>query len=278
MSGAGNPDSTRAEARRPRRERSRRQALVSGDRWLVSYADFMTLLFALFVVLFATASHSPEAFGKLTGAIHAGFGGSSTAAVANQPPRATIRPDEDLLAAELKTVLGDALARHQVSLLTTPDGLVLSFRELGFFHSGEAAVLPGQAQLILRAGAILQRHGARLRVEGHSDDQPIHTPLFASNWELSAARAMTVLLLLVDDAHYDPTRLSMAGYGPYRPVAGNGSIEGRQKNRRVDLVVLHGEVAVDTGMAREQPPAGGADSGLANADAASQKSDIAASK
>lgn len=240
---------SRAEAERPRRHRSRRRALVSGDRWLVSYADFMTLLFALFVVLFATASHSPEAFGKLTGAIHAGFGGRGTPPAPDHPMRPTGVPDEGPLAAELQAALGDSLARHEVSLLRTPDGLVLSFRELGFFHSGEAAVLPGQAQLILRAGAVLQRHGARVRVEGHSDDQPIHTPIFASNWELSAARAMTVLLLLVDDAHYDPTLLSMAGYGPYRPVADNGSTEGRQKNRRVDLVVLHSNAAAENSTA-----------------------------
>ncbi len=75
-------------------------------------------------------------------------------------------------------------------------------------------------------------------MEGHSDDQPIHNAVFASNWELSAARAMTVLLLLVNETHYDPTRISVAGYGPYRPVADNGTLEGRQKNRRVDLVVL----------------------------------------
>ncbi len=257
MKNAEASSDARADARGSRRARSRRQALVSGDRWLVSYADFMTLLFALFVVLFATASHSPEAFGKLTGAIHAGFGGSSSAAVVDQPVPTVSLPDEGPLAAELKAVLGDSLARHEVSLLTTPDGLVLSFRELGFFHSGEAAVLPGQAQLILRAGAVLQRHGARVRVEGHSDDQPIHTPMFASNWELSAARAMTVLLLLVDDAHYDPTRLSMAGYGPYRPVADNGSIEGRQKNRRVDLVVLPSEATpADKRVAGEEVPTG----------------------
>ncbi len=81
--------------------------------------------------------------------------------------------------------------------------------------------------------------------------------MFASNWELSAARAMTVLLLLVDDAHYDPTRLSMAGYGPYRPVADNGSIEGRQKNRRVDLVVLPSEATpADKRVAGEEVPTG----------------------
>ena len=101
--------------------------------------------------------------------------------------------------------------------------------------------MPGQSDLILQAAAILKRHGARLRVEGHSDAQPIHTAMFSSNWELSAARAMTVLLLLVNDAHYDPTALSMAGYGPYRPVGDNQTAEGRQKNRRVNLVVVSSE-------------------------------------
>ena len=75
-------------------------------------------------------------------------------------------------------------------------------------------------------------------MEGHSDDQPIHTPQFRSNWELSTARAMAVLMLLVDDSGVDPRRVSVAGYGEYRPVADNATAEGRQQNRRVDLVVV----------------------------------------
>jgi chemotaxis protein MotB len=77
-----------------------------------------------------------------------------------------------------------------------------------------------------------------LRIEGHSDDQPIHTPQFRSNWELSTARAMTVLLLLVNDSGIDPGKVSVAGYGQYRPVADNATSDGRQMNRRVDLVVV----------------------------------------
>jgi chemotaxis protein MotB len=75
-------------------------------------------------------------------------------------------------------------------------------------------------------------------VEGHSDDQPIHTAQFRSNWELSTARAMAVLMLLVDDSGIDPRKVSIAGYGQYRPVADNSTPEGRQLNRRVDLVVV----------------------------------------
>ena len=243
------------EARRRTFGERRRQQLISQDRWLVSYADLMTLLFALFVVLFAASHHSTDALGKLSGAIHSGFSGPQTtarqpgAAANSMPahvqaatPAPAPLPNLDALAAQLHGVLGQSIDKHEVTLMQTPEGLVISFEELGFFHTGEANLLSGQAAQIIATGAILQQHDLALRVEGHSDDQPIHNAVFASNWELSAARAMTVLLLLVDQAHYDPVRISMAGYGPYRPVASNTTAEGRQKNRRVDLVVLRAPV------------------------------------
>ena len=239
--------------RRLRRQASVSQVSTTHDRWLVSYADFMTLLFAFFVVLFATSRHNNQALERLAKAIHSGFsnlGALPTAAA--PPPPANARPrngaaqlfpgaDDPEMAAlgqQLKSVLGNSIATGEIAVQQTPDGLVISLRELGFFNSGEAVLLPGAAEKVERVGAILMRHGLTLRVEGHSDDQPIHNASFRSNWELSAARAMTVLLLLVDDAHYDPTRLSMGGYGPYRPVASNATPEGRRLNRRVDLVVV----------------------------------------
>ena len=229
-------ESEQAPASGRKVRRNRRETLLSQDRWLVSYADLMTLLFALFVVLFATSRHSAEALGRLSGAIHSGFsGGSGTGAPQVEPKRAN--PDTEL-EAQLRQVLGGAIEKRQVGRQQTPEGLVISFQEFGFFHSGEAGLVAGQAATLEKAGEVLQRHGAMLRVEGHSDDQPIHNAVFASNWELSAARAMTVLLLLVNETHYDPTRVSVAGYGPYRPVGDNSTPEGRQKNRRVDLVVL----------------------------------------
>ena len=202
----------------------------------------MTLLFAFFVVLFATSRHSAEALGKLSGAIHSGFSGQQAAV---QPTLQVVRArlpgaSQDMvpLADQLRTLLASSIQNHDVALQETPEGLVISFQEHGFFQSAEANLLPGQAEKIKQAGDLLCRRHLALRVEGHSDDQPIHNAIFASNWELSAARAMTVLLLLVDQSHYDPTRISMAGYGPYRPVADNATAAGRGKNRRVDLVVL----------------------------------------
>ena len=120
----------------------------------------------------------------------------------------------------------------------TPEGFVISLRELGFFNSGQAVLLPGADKKIEKIGRILSQRGLELRIEGHSDDQPIHSAQFHSNWELSTARGMAVLLLLVNDAGFDPKRISVCGYGQYRPLADNATPEGRKINRRVDLVVL----------------------------------------
>jgi len=123
----------------------------------------------------------------------------------------------------------------------TPEGFVISLKELGFFDSGQAVLLPGAAAKVERIAKVLAQHGLELRVEGHTDDQPIHTPQFHSNWDLSTARAMAVMLHLVNDSGFDPGKISVAAYGQYRPVADNSTAEGRRMNRRVDLVVVSTE-------------------------------------
>jgi chemotaxis protein MotB len=240
------------------RRRPRREALVAHDRWLISYADFITLLFALFVVLFAASRHSNQALERVARAIHSGFRSMGAAPGPAQhvfdehSPSATVMasapysdPGMAALQQQLAGSLSTSLASGEIAVHQTPQGLVISLRELGFFDSGEAVLLPGAAQKIERVGRILRSRGLSLRVEGHSDNQPINNANFHSNWELSAARAMTVLLLLVDEAHYDPTRIAMAGYGPYRPVADDATSAGRRLNRRVDLVVLDAHAATE---------------------------------
>ena len=138
----------------------------------------------------------------------------------------------------MQAAIGDEIRNHEVVMHVSPEGFVISLKDLGFFNSGQAVLLSGASGKIRRIATVLAQHGLNLRVEGHSDDQPIHTPQFRSNWELSTARAMAVLMLLVDDSGIDPARVSVAGYGQYRPVADNATSEGRQMNRRVDLVVV----------------------------------------
>jgi chemotaxis protein MotB len=245
---------------RPRRIRHT-EPPPSQDRWLVSYSDFITLLFAFFVVLFASSYRDGQTVKKLSEAIHIGFqqmgafsGGELNRGVAypNLPPDPSIytpqvhHPVPDATAAvdvvqlrqQLEGAIGQELRDHEVVMRITPEGFVISLNELGFFNSGQAVLLPGAAAKIQRIAKVLSQHGLNLRVEGNSDDIPIHTVQFRSNWELSTARAMAVMLLLVDDSGFDPAKISVAGYGQYRPVASNATVEGRRMNRRVDLVVV----------------------------------------
>jgi len=223
---------------------------VSHERWLVSYADFITLLFAFFVVLFASAYHDSQEIKRVSQAIHTGFDelgtftkGQSTLGIVHPEttqPNVTAASAVDIaeLRRQLEAAIGQELKNHEVDMRVTPEGFVISLRELGFFNSGHAELLPGAGEKIERIAKVLLQHGLVIRVEGHSDNQPIHNDQFRSNWELSTARAMAVLLLLVDDSGFDPRNISVAGYGEYRPIADNSTPDGRKMNRRVDLVVV----------------------------------------
>jgi chemotaxis protein MotB len=241
---------------------------MSHDRWMVSYADFITVLFAFFVVLFASAHQENHSIKKVSNAIHYGFvdmepfsGAASdpdTAhpqlipdrPVATQPMEdsALRKSDEagatgidiEALRRQLEAAIGAELNDGQVTMSVTPEGFVISLKEMGFFDSGQAILRPGGAGKIEQIAKVLSQHGFYLRVEGHSDDQPIHTAQFDSNWQLSTARAMAVLMLLINKSGLDPDKISLAGYGQYRPIADNASPDGRKMNRRVDLVVVAG--------------------------------------
>jgi chemotaxis protein MotB len=239
---------------------------VNHDRWLLSYSDFITLLFAFFVVLFASTYRDNQAIRKLSRAIHNGFqtmGAFQNDESGNGGPYSSLAADQDTntsrvkndqvnhnpasagsatdmlkLKKELEAVMGKELQNHEIVIGSTPEGFVISLRELGFFDSGQADLLPGAGEKIVRIAKILSKPGLEIRVTGHSDDQPIHTAQFRSNWELSTARAMSVLRLLVDEGGLDPTKLSASGFGEYKPIADNFTPEGRKMNRRVDLVVV----------------------------------------
>jgi len=247
--------------------RSRKRAHANHERWLVSYADFITLLFAFFVVLYASAQVDNKKMVQVSAAIHGAFqelgafSGSAKGSplrVEAAPPgavQATLPPDQmvgelspnetggdgvdvEKLKRELEFALGDQIKRHEIEMRVTPEGLVVSLREVGFFASGTAELLPdGQAPLA-RIAHILNAKGFQIRLEGHTDNKRIHNSRFKSNWELSTARATEVVSLLVERYRFDPTQISAAGFSQYRPIASNDSEEGRQINRRVDLVVV----------------------------------------
>ena len=244
--------------------RERRKANVSRDRWLVSYADFITLLFGFFVVLYAFAKADQKKQMQVTASIDAAFRSlgifpdSSRRPIAANTSNGIEKPfmpmnivmGEDVLAPakvsddlnhirrELEQTLSNQVAQHTVSIQMGRDGLVISLREAGFFSSGSATPRPETLPTLRQIAASLGRTPYDLRIEGHTDNVPIHTAEFDSNWELSAARATRIARIFLDLKAMPPDRISATGYAEFHPVAGNDTEQGRAENRRVDLVVL----------------------------------------
>lgn len=231
---------------------------VSHDRWLVSYADFITLLFAFFVVLYSAAQVDKRKIGKLAAGIQVAFeqlGPFPATGPArmlpkpspvsfNNPPSGPVPPQPDqnrdlmFLRKELEQALAPEILRGEVALHDAPDGLVISLREAGFFNSGSAGIRVESEQAFGRMATLLAQRETRLRIEGHTDNVPIHNSQFHSNWELSTTRSTEMIRLLITRYHFAPERLSAAGYAEYHPIASNDTDQGRALNRRVDVVIL----------------------------------------
>ena len=240
----------------PRAPRSR----VGHDRWLVSYADFITLMFAFFVVLYAfarddqrkqmqvsaaidTAFHSMAVYSKTSDAPSSAKPGPS-GKIPNQVAEADViaprqvRDDLMRLRDELDRTLSTQIAAHTVSLEMGRDGLVISLREAGFFDSGSAAPKPAALPALRSIANRLGTLPYDIRIEGHTDNVPIHTAEFDSNWDLSSARATRIARLFIETKAIRPECISAAGYAEFHPIAGNDTSDGRARNRRVDLVVM----------------------------------------
>jgi chemotaxis protein MotB len=146
--------------------------------------------------------------------------------------------DLSSLRQELEDALAPEIKRNEVAVTVGPDGLVVSLREIGFFDSASAQIRTSSLSAFSRIAWLLADRKYRVRIEGHTDNKPIHNAKFNDNWELSTARATELVRLLIVKYGFAPERLSAAGYAEYHPVVDNASAEGRAQNRRVDLVIL----------------------------------------
>lgn len=241
------------------------------ERWLVSYADFITLLFAVFVVLYAMGQSDKKKVEEVMQAIQQSFG----MATAGAAPKVNVIPSQAItvipsIKPEIKvapagrTRSGQVKARadekdfrqiksaveaylvkqgaqNKVTLEITRRGLIVSLKEAGFFNSGQATIKPEAYELINTIAEVMTQYNNPLRLEGHTDNVPISTAQFPSNWELSTARATNGLKYLLNNFDVDANKISATGYAEFRPIADNATSEGRARNRRVDLVMLSGE-------------------------------------
>jgi chemotaxis protein MotB len=198
------------------------------DRWLISYADLVTLLLALFIVLYAASDHE-RAKQIAAGFSNVATGGSGVLPASDGEKSERERTEEGLM--------GNPLLIQKAKMRQTKDGLVISLSEAGFFAPGEAVIDAQADEVINTIAESVKTASASIRIEGHTDSTPISNAKFPSNWELSTARAASVLVRLTEKG-IAPERLSAAGYAGFQPVADNATAEGRAQNRRVDVVII----------------------------------------
>jgi chemotaxis protein MotB len=223
---------------------------VNHERWLVSYADFMTLLFAFFVVMFASSQVDTQKVGRFTESFSKAvgievfpesgkslLGGNSSKdaiTIAGKGEQSLPVELEELRAMMAQKSKQDELAGVQV--LIRRNEIVLRLADNVVFASGTDEIQPAARTVLAHIADGLKDRKLDIRVEGHTDDKPIKTFRFRSNWDLSTSRATAVVADFAN-AGIEPTRLSAAGYGEFHPIATNATPEGRALNRRVDVVV-----------------------------------------
>jgi chemotaxis protein MotB len=233
------------------------------ERWLVSYADFITLLFAFFVVMFASNQNDKQRAKMVSDSVrdaleHGQFSTRLSSVLgkgkheANAPGHAPIpvppadRPDKhpaDLTQSlsNLQKGLAAELQAGKVQMKMEGRGLVIDLREAAFFASGDDRLSTESYPILAKIAAEIQATPNRVRLEGHTDSVPIHNSRFRSNWELSAARAIAMMEALADRYQVEPARMAIAGYGENAPADSNDTGEGRAHNRRVAVVLLTAE-------------------------------------
>ncbi len=244
------------------------------ERWLVSYADFITLLFAFFVVMFASSQTDKEKVKQISDAVTEALKDGKSMSIGMPPKLATILggtvgdtgkgnaqmkgpggaqkaakeaiEDEAIeVTPSMKRITKDLeqeIKDGKVEVSMEPRGLVVSLKETAFFTSGEAVINVSSYPTLGKLAEVLKDTSNPLHIEGHTDSQPIHNSRFQSNWELSAARSIAMMEALSTRFAVDRKRMAIVGYADNMPEDSNDTPEGRAKNRRVDIVILNQQV------------------------------------
>ncbi len=224
------------------------------ERWLISYADFITLLFAFFVVMYAISIVNEGKYAVLSEALGDAFGGRAVAPqahtsvepvlplshIVNRKRQEAARRERErmqVLANDLTATLMPLVKSGQVRVTQNARGIAIELNASVLFAQGEATLQPDAREVLGQVAGLLKDDPHRIEVEGHTDDLPITNAQFASNWELSAVRAASVVRLFIESGVRD-ARLSAIGHGATRPVAPNDGPANQARNRRVAVMIL----------------------------------------
>jgi len=227
----------------PRRRKKLDVRQENTERWLLTYADLITLLLAFFIVLYSMSRLDARKFGKISEALSGILHGESpllAATGANGWTGPLAQGIGQLMAFKqsIEARVAEEGLSDRIETLQDERGLVIRVMESAAFDPGSATLKPQMFPVLEVLAHELSGLSNQVRIEGHTDNTPIATPRYPSNWELSTARATGVVRYLVEEFHVDPRRISALGYSEYRPIADNATPEGRARNRRVDIIVL----------------------------------------
>ncbi len=242
------------------------------ETWLIPYADMLTLLLALFIVLYSISSLNTSRFEELSQsfrlAFNAGFSvlehhslfdrgqsmkrgreEATIGAVTREQLRQREQHNLEALQRELNEYIAQNGLTSELETKLNHSELLITIRDNALFDSGSADVKPEARRLAVAISRMLEDFiDYEVVVAGHTDDRPIHTAEFASNWELSAKRAINFMKILLENPKFDPSRFSAIGYGEYRPIDPRDTDEARAKNRRVEISLLRKYTSGDTGL------------------------------
>lgn len=253
-----------------RKHRKEHHEEHADESWLIPYADILTLLLALFIVLFASSQVDQKKFEQMATSFNSAFQGGDKSIFDNtqSPPQITqgqprpqgpdsdskgfdsmtIRPDrtyieETLQLIEVKKQLDNYIQNNglagDLETSLSEDGLLVRIKDTALFESGHADLLPESRRFAGELAKMLAPMTQRLFVSGHTDNVPINTYEFPSNWDLSTKRALNFMkFLLMQEPTQKAERFSITGFGEYQPIAGNDTAEGRAKNRRVEILIM----------------------------------------
>jgi chemotaxis protein MotB len=213
------------------------------ERWLLTYADLITLLLGLFVILYAMSKIDAGKYAEMVSAMGGVFGKEKPGVLQGQPgmmqsTMPQLQSERQKVEKEIRDALGSGLKKDLVSVSQNERGITIHIMEELLFNSGSAEFKASSLVVLDSLASVLKKLPNDIRIEGHTDNVPISTSQFPSNWHLSVARAVNAGYYLIQEHGLDPEKVSVVGYAEYRPLVPNTTDENRSRNRRVDIVIL----------------------------------------
>lgn len=232
------------------RKRVEDEPKAGAPEWMATYGDMVTLLLCFFVLLFSFATLDVQKFKAIAqsmngslGVLDSGMTLSMEPLINSFPADSPTEEEEEFnkLYEEMNEYIKENNLETSIVLMLDERGLLVRFMDNVLFDSGKADLTPKAREIINKVAEIIRQNDKNVRVEGHTDNVPIKTVRFPSNWELSTTRAVNVVKYLIEECGIEAKRMSASGYSDQHPIDDNTTQEGRQKNRRVDMVILRAE-------------------------------------